>query len=69
MNKPKECYYVMNFATPRVVESITQDFLSKIVHYKNLITISSFAQYDTLKEAKVARRKDGGIILKGVAGV
>lgn len=63
------CYYVLNIAQPRVVMDITQDFLSKIVHYGHLITLSSFAQYDSLEEAKKARRENGGIILKGVRDV
>lgn len=61
-----DCYYVMNFVTPKVVEDITEEFLSRIVHYKHLITISHFAQYDTLKEARAARKQSGGIIVKGI---
>lgn len=69
MSKDPECYYVLNITNPRVVEDIISGFLGGTVHYKNLLTIEHFAQYDTLAEAKKARRKQGGIILKGVNAI
>lgn len=66
LHKKAECYYVLNIKNSELVEDITQKGLSEIIHYKSLFTIEHFAQYDTLAQAKKARREKGGIILKGV---
>ena len=64
--RAKECYYVLGIQMPRVVTDVTDKLLVREIHYDRLITLSHFAQYDTLREAKAARLKQGGIILKGV---
>lgn len=63
------CYYVVNIGYTDVVTKITDAGLFAGFDVTTTpvgLLLKSFAQCDTLKEARALRRQNGGIILKGI---
>jgi hypothetical protein len=64
--KAKDVYYVINVSSNRVVEDVTEEFLSRILHYKDLFTISLVARLEDIEEARSFQKENGGFILRAV---